>query len=226
MARKKLERFRWNEEADNLFQPEKNNYTFYKGRWNEYFNNTNPIILEVGCGRAEYATGLATLFPENNYIGLDIKGARLWKGSLLSVEQGLNNTAFIRTKLQNLEDFFTPSEVKGIWITFPDPKPRESEAKLRLSGMRFMNIYKRLMPEGGKIYFKTDNIILFDHTLEVLTETSLGVTNLVYTHDLYQSELLAEHYGIQTTYEKTYLKLGEKINYLRFEFQKTDTVDS
>lgn len=216
MARKKLERFKWNDEAPNLFQPEKDNYTYYKGRWNEYFQNDNPIVLEVGCGRGEYTTGLAALFPDINYIGLDIKGARLWKGSSISIEQGLSNTAFIRTKLQNLEEFFTPGEVKGIWITFPDPKPREGDAKLRLSGLRFMNIYKRLMPEGGQIYFKTDNRELFDHTLEVLKDPAIKHTDLIYTHDLYQSELLPEHFGIQTTYEKTYLKQGVKINYLRF----------
>ncbi|WP_018342110.1 tRNA (guanosine(46)-N7)-methyltransferase TrmB [Cytophaga aurantiaca] len=218
MARKKLMRFKWNDEVHNLFQPEKDNYKFYKGNWKEYFKNTNPIVLEVGCGRAEYTTGLAALNPDVNYIGLDIKGARLWKGSSLSIEAGLTNTAFIRTKLQNLEEFFEPGEVKGIWITFPDPKPRESEAKLRLSGLRFMNIYRRLMPQGGKVFFKTDNRILFDHTLEVLKEPSLKISNLVFTHDLYQSDLLAEHYGIQTTYEKTYLNQGVSINYLKFDF--------
>jgi len=218
MARKKLMRFRWNEEVHNLFQPEKENYKAYKGKWNEYFKNDNPIILEVGCGRAEYTTGLAALFPENNYIGLDIKGARLWKGSSLSIETGLTNTAFIRTKLQNLEEFFEPNEVKGVWITFPDPKPREGEAKLRLSGLRFMNIYRRLMPNGGEVYFKTDNRALFDHTLEVLTDPGLKIKDLVFTHDLYSSDLLAEHYNIQTTYEKTYLNQGVLINYLKFEF--------
>lgn len=218
MARKKLMRFKWNEEVHNLFQPEKENYTAYKGKWKEYFKNDNPVILEVGCGRAEYTTGLAALFPSTNYIGLDIKGARLWKGSSLSIETGLMNTAFIRTKLQNLEEFFEPGEVNGIWITFPDPKPRESEAKLRLSGLRFMNIYRRLMPQGGKVYFKTDNRMLFDHTLDILTDESLKISNLVYTHDLYQSDLLAEHYSIQTTYEKTYLNQGVPINYLKFEF--------
>ncbi|HSY62680.1 MAG TPA: tRNA (guanosine(46)-N7)-methyltransferase TrmB [Cytophaga sp.] len=218
MARKKLMRFKWNDEVQNLFQPEKENYTFYKGNWKEYFRNTNPIVLEVGCGRAEYTTGLAALNPDVNYIGLDIKGARLWKGSSLSIETGLTNTAFIRTKLQNLEAFFLPGEVSCIWITFPDPKPRESEAKLRLSGLRFMNIYRRLMPQGGKVFFKTDNKILFDHTLEVLTNPDLKITNLVFTHDLYQSELLSEHYGIQTTYEKTYLNQGVPIHYLKFDF--------
>lgn len=218
MARKKLMRFKWNDEVHNLFQPEKENYKAYKGKWNEYFKNDNPIILEVGCGRAEYTTGLAALFPENNYIGLDIKGARLWKGSSLSIETGLTNTAFIRTKLQNLEEFFEPGEVKGIWITFPDPKPREGEAKLRLSGLRFMNIYRRMMPAGGNVYFKTDNRALFDHTLEVLTNEVLKIKDLVFTHDLYQSDLLAEHYDIQTTYEKTYLNQGVSINYLKFEF--------
>lgn len=218
MARKKLMRFQWNDEVHNLFQPEKDNYKFYKGNWKEYFKNDNPIILEVGCGRAEYTTGLAALNPDVNYIGLDIKGARLWKGSSLSIETGLTNTAFIRTKLQNLEEFFEPGEVKAVWITFPDPKPREGEAKLRLSGLRFMNIYRRLMPQGGKVFFKTDNRVLFDHTLEVLTNPDLKTTNLVFTHDLYNSELLAEHYGIQTTYEKTYLNKGVLINYLKFDF--------
>ena len=218
MARKKLMRFKWNDEVHNLFQPEKDNYKLYKGNWKEYFQNNNPIVLEVGCGRAEYTTGLAVLNPDVNYIGLDIKGARLWKGSSLSIEAGLTNTAFIRTKLQNLEEFFVPEEVNGVWITFPDPKPRESEAKLRLSGLRFMNIYRRLMPQGGKVFFKTDNRVLFDHTLEVLTNPALKISNLVFTHDLYQSEWLVEHYGIQTTYEKTYLKQGVLINYLKFDF--------
>ena len=218
MARKKLMRFKWNDEVHNLFQPEKDNYKLYKGNWKEYFQNNNPIVLEVGCGRAEYTTGLAALNPDVNYIGLDIKGARLWKGSSLSIEAGLTNTAFIRTKLQNLEEFFVPGEVKGVWITFPDPKPRESEAKIRLSGLRFMKIYRRLMPQGGKVFFKTDNRVLFDHTLEVLTNPALKISNLVFTHDLYQSELLAEHYGIQTTYEKTYLNQGVLINYLKFDF--------
>jgi tRNA (guanine-N7-)-methyltransferase len=218
MARKKLMRFKWNDEVHNLFQPEKDNYKFYKGKWNEYFNNSNPIILEVGCGRAEYTTGLAVINLNINYIGLDIKGARLWKGSSLSIDNGLNNTAFIRTKLQNLEEFFEPNEVDGVWITFPDPKPREGEAKLRLSGLRFMNIYRRMMPKGGKIFFKTDNRILFYHTLDVLKNPDLKISNLVFTHDLYNSELLAEHHEIQTTYEKTYLKQGVLINYLRFEF--------
>ncbi len=115
------------------------------------------------------------------------------------------------------KEFFAPGEVSGIWITFPDPKPREGDAKLRLSGLRFMNIYKRLMPKGGNIYFKTDNKQLFDHTLEVLKDPSIQLRDLVYTHDLYQSDYLEEHHGIQTTYEKSYLKLGVKINYLRFE---------
>jgi len=149
---------------------------------------------------------------------LDIKGARLWKGSSLSIETGLTNTAFIRTKLQNLEEFFALGEVNGIWITFPDPKPREGEAKLRLSGLRFMKIYRRLIPQGGQVFFKTDNRELFDHTLEVLTNPDFKIANLVFTHDLYQSELLAEHYGIQTTYERTYLKQGVLINYLKFDF--------
>jgi tRNA (guanine-N7-)-methyltransferase len=218
MARKKLMRFEWNAEVHNLFQPEKENYKFYKGNWKAYFKNDNPIVLEVGCGRAEYTTGLAALNPNINYIGLDIKGARLWKGSSLAVEQSLTNTAFIRTKLQNLEEFFEAGEVSGIWITFPDPKPREGEAKLRLSGMRFMNIYRRMMPQGGSVNFKTDNRILFDHTLEVLQDPSLKVSELVYTHDLYNSEYLVEHHGIQTTYEKTYLNQGVSINYLRFVF--------
>ena len=211
-------RFKWNDEVHNLFQPEKDNYKLYKGNWKEYFQNNNPIVLEVGCGRAEYTTGLAALNPDVNYIGLDIKGARLWKGSALSIEAGLANTAFIRTKLQNLEEFFVPGEVNGVWITFPDPKPREGEAKLRLSGLRFMNIYRRLMPQGGLVFFKTDNRVLFDHTLEVLTNPALKISNLVFTHDLYQSKLLAEHYGIQTTYEKTYLNQGVLINYLKFDF--------
>jgi tRNA (guanine-N7-)-methyltransferase len=218
MARKKLLRFKFNEEAYNFIQPGKEKFTNIKGKWSEHFQNSNPITLEVGCGRAEYTTGLAAINPQRNFVGIDIKGSRLWKGSSLSIEQGLKNTAFLRTKLQSLEDFFEPGEVDTIWITFPDPRPKEGDEKLRLSGTRFLNIYKRLMPQGGKLFFKTDNRPLFDYTLELLQEPSWGIKNLEYTFDLDHSPLLEEHHGIQTTYERKFRKEGFKINYLRFEF--------
>ncbi|MCU0417277.1 MAG: tRNA (guanosine(46)-N7)-methyltransferase TrmB [Cytophagaceae bacterium] len=218
MARKKLLRFKFNEEAYNFIQPGKEKYATIKGNWKHHFGNHNPITLEVGCGRAEYTTGLAQQYPDRNFIGIDIKGARLWKGSSLSVELGLHNTAFLRTKLQSLEDFFEPGEVDTIWITFPDPRPKEGDEKLRLPGRRFLSIYKRLMPQGGSVHFKTDNRALFDYTLEVLQDPEWGISELDYTFDLDQSPMLSEHLGIETTYERKFKKVGFKINYLRFKF--------
>jgi tRNA (guanine-N7-)-methyltransferase len=219
MARKKLMRFKQNDEAYNFIQYGKEKFNTIKGNWNkEQFKNNYPITLEIGCGRAEYTTGLAQVYPNRNFVGIDIKGARLWKGSNLSDDLGLKNTAFLRTKLQNLESFFEPNEVDTLWITFPDPRPKDGDEKLRLTGPRFLAIYKRLMPNGGMVHFKTDNRVLFDYTLEVLQDPQWGIKDLTFTHDLYTSDLLAEHFGIQTTYENMYLKKGDKINYLRFAF--------
>jgi tRNA (guanine-N7-)-methyltransferase len=217
MGRTKLLRFAQNDAAHNVVQEPKPIYKEIKGHWHEkQFGNNLPITLEVGCGRGEYTTGLARIFPERNFVGVDLKGARIWKGSQVAIEENLLNVAFLRTHIQNLEDFFAPKELAEIWITFPDPRPKGSDDHRRLTHPRFLEMYRNLLIDGGWVNFKTDNEPLFDYTLEVLAEQSIA--NLAYTKDLYNSELNALHYGITTTYEKMFHAKGFKINYLKFQF--------
>lgn len=218
MGRSKLARFEANSLSSNILEPGKELYDTIKGKWNDYFGNNNNIVLEVGCGRGEYTTGLANIFPNKNFIGIDIKGARLWKGSNVAIENGYHHVAFLRAKIQNLEMYFDRNEVSEIWITFPDPRPKENEEKLRLTHHRYLEIYKNIMRPGGIVHFKTDSRSLFDYSLQVLRETKIPYDNLQFTYDLYQSDLTGPHYNIQTTFEKKYLSQEVKINYLKFKF--------
>lgn len=218
MSRKKLVRFQENDQRSNIIQDGKELYTQIKGNWDQlYFKNQKPIVVELGCGRGEYTTGLAAVFPEKNFIGVDIKGSRLWKGSSIAIEKELHNVAFLRTYIQNLDHFFAENEIAEIWITFPDPRPRGKDEKRRLTSPRFMLMYRTLLREKGMVHFKTDNFPLFEYTLqEVLPE--LKVENLKYTEDLSQSPLNELHFGIQTKYEKLFSEKGFKINYMQFNF--------
>lgn len=217
MARTKLFRFAHNAQASNVIQPGKEIYNQIKGKWREsYFLNENPLVIELACGRGEYTTGLAEIFPDKNFIGIDIKGARLWKGSSVAIGKSLQNVAFLRTKIQNLEDFFEENEVDEIWITFPDPRLRDRDERRRLTSPRFLGIYQKILCPKGLLHLKTDHSELFEYTLEILP--GYNPKNLLFTRDLYQSDLLPLHYGIQTTYEKKFLESGLKINYLQFSF--------
>ena len=218
MGRQKLARFALNAQRENVVEPGKEIFSRIKGNWREFFKNDNPIVLEVGCGRGEYTTGLAAVFPDKNFIGVDIKGARIWKGSSVAVENNLKNVAFLRIKIQNIADFFEKGEVNEIWITFPDPRPKDKDERRRLTNPRFLNIYKDLLVPEGQVYFKTDNEGLFDYTLQEVLDVQVPVKDLEYTKDLYNSPLISEHYGIQTTYEKKFLEKQTKINYMRFKF--------
>lgn len=216
--RKKLIRFRENQGRENIIQQGKEIYSQIKGNWNSlYFKNQNPIILELGCGDGEYSVGLAKLNPSRNYIGVDIKGDRLFQGSSDAIELGLKNVCFLRAQMLQIGDLFDQDEVAEIWLTFPDPRPKDRDEKRRLTFPRFLNIYKEITCEKGWFKFKTDNTPLFDYTLKVLSD-EFKVENLSYTHDLYQSEMLAEHQGIQTKYEKIWSAKGETIKYLKFQF--------
>lgn len=220
MGRSKLDKFRDNEKSDLIIQPGKDIYSKIKGNWKSvYFRNQNPIVLELACGRGEYATGMAGLFPERNYIGIDIKGPRIWRGMKNAENEGLRNVGFLRGHIQNLEDYFAENEVNEIWITFPDPRPKGRDERRRLTHERFLETYRRILKCPGYVYLKTDNTGLFEYTLEKLRLTK-GVTHLVYTFDLYASDLLQEHYGIKTTYEKRYLEQGIKIKYLKFRMNE------
>jgi tRNA (guanine-N7-)-methyltransferase len=199
-VKRKQERFKIIEERANVIEPAKPVYSHIKGNWNkDYFKNTLPITLELACGRGEYTIGLAKLFPQRNYIGVDIKGERIWKGSTWAVEEGLSNVAFLRTQILMIENFFEPGEADEIWLTFPDPRPRKRDIKRRLTSPRFMEMYKKLIKPGSYLRLKTDNTSLYEYTLEEM-QARADIEDLKYTSDLYHSDLRAECFDIKTRY--------------------------
>lgn len=215
----KLARFKIISERDNVLEPGKELYFDIKGNWNKtYFKNSNPITLELACGRGEYTIGMAERFPDRNFIGIDIKGDRIWKGSTWAVEKQLTNVAFLRTQILMIGNFFEDGEVDEIWLTFPDPRPKKRDIKRRLSNNSFLDLYKKTLRAGGTFRLKTDNTALFEFTLEQL-EARQDITNLKVTHDVYNSDLASEVMDIKTRYELMFASKGEKIKYLRFEFR-------
>lgn len=218
MSRKKLVRFKANEENPNVVQEGKPIFEEIKGQWRaRQFQNQNPLVIELACGRGEFTVGLARVFPHQNFIGVDIKGSRIWKGSSTATEEGLENVAFLRTQIQLLDKFFDQGEIDELWITFPDPFPRDGDEKRRLTSDRFLDMYKPLLKSGGTVHFKTDNTGLFDFSLN-LVQSRKDIEVLGHTHDFYQSEWKDDHFGIQTRYEKMFSEKGEKIKYLKFRF--------
>ncbi len=221
MAKNKLKRFREINSFPNVIQPQDkypvSDY-FLKGNWSAgHFGNSFPIILELGCGKGEYALELARTSPEKNFIGIDIKGERLWKGAKTALEEGLTNLAFLRIQAERINHFFGPDEVSGIWLTFPDPQPRKPRRKKRLTSPAFLDRYQRILVKGSPIHLKTDNKDLFEYTLEVVRENNHKL--LTYTDDLYNkgtniNEPLVKE--IQTYYEKIYLSQNLPIHYLKF----------
>ncbi|MDH5379582.1 MAG: tRNA (guanosine(46)-N7)-methyltransferase TrmB [Cyclobacteriaceae bacterium] len=219
MSRGKTKRFLDNLTRDNIFEPGKEGYEEIKGNWNDrFFKNDNPITLELACGRGEYTIGMSALFSEENFIGVDIKGDRLWKGSGIAIEENLHNAAFLRTQIQLLDKFFTPGEVQGVWIMFPDPRPKKRDEKRRLTHDKFLDMYKSIIKPGGLVRLKTDNADFFDYTLNVLQERK-DIVDLNFTHDLYNSEFAHECFDIVTRYEKIFTTKGSVIKYLRFAFK-------
>ena len=215
----KLERFRIVAERDNVLERGKDIFLKIKGNWcSDYFKNSNPITVELACGRGEYTIGLAEKFPQRNHVGVDIKGDRIWKGSGWAIEKNLKNVGFLRTNVLMLMDFFQPGEIDELWITFPDPRPRKRDVKRRLTNPRFLEIYKPLIRPGGYLKFKTDNTALFNYTLEELSLRD-DIDDLRYTHDLYADEMRPECWDIKTRYEEIFTAKGECIKYLRFKFK-------
>lgn len=216
--KRKQERFRIIEGLDNVIEPTKANYNSIKGNWREgHFKNNHPITVELACGRGEYSVALGKLFPERNFIGVDMKGERIWKGSTLAVEQGLSNVAFLRTQILLIENFFEAGEVDEIWLTFPDPRPRKRDVKRRLTSPRFIEMYRRLLKPGGYIRLKTDNTLLYTYTLEELQQRT-DILDLQYTDQVYESPLRPECFDIKTRFEEMFAAKGESIKYLRFHF--------
>lgn len=189
-----------------------------KGKWHSnYFNNQNPIVLELGCGKGEYSVGLAKNNPNKNYIGVDIKGNRIWTGAKEALENKMNNVAFIRTRIDFIEHCFEPGEVSEIWITFPDPQPQKTRERKRLTNMRFIERYRKFLKPGGLVHLKTDSTSLYEYTMEVIRDNKLEL--LFHTNDLYKNcppdrkELIE----IKTHYEKLFTAKGEDIKYICYK---------
>lgn len=214
MTHRKQYRFLQNAESANVIEVGKPQYKTIKGRWrSDYFMNENPIVLELACGQGEYTVGLAQAFPETNFIGVDIKGDRIARGSQAAQKLGLINAAFLRADINFLSEFFTEREVNEIWVTFPDPQPRPRQEKHRLTHPRFLMLYQQLMVPGGTFHLKTDSAELFNYSLEKVRAENF--TDLQYTTDLYNSQVNLLHLGIKTKYEKLFSNKGFTINYLQ-----------
>ena len=219
--RKKLERFSDNALRRNIVEKGKPIFDKIRSNWNQLlFENENEIVVEFGCGKGEYTVGLGEKFPNKNFIGVDIKGARIWVGSSYAINNNLNNVAFLRTNIVALEEYFGENEVSEIWVTFPDPRPKDKDEKRRLTSPRFMEMYKKILKANGWLKFKTDNTPLFYYTLSLFQE-KLEVRNLEYTYDLYESPHMNEHFGVKTKYEKLFFEKGESIKYLKFQFENS-----
>jgi tRNA (guanine-N7-)-methyltransferase len=185
----------------------------FKGKWSEsFFGNSNPIVLELGCGKGEYTVKLARHFPDFNFIGIDIKGSRMWKGATQAKEQGLLNVGFLRTNIENIRMFFAEGEVAEIWLTFPDPQMKKT--RKRLTATNFIESYRQIMTPNGIIHLKSDSNFMYRYTEAMVAENQFEV--ILQTEDLYQSEILNEVLSIQTFYEKQWLDRGLSIKYLAF----------
>ncbi|MFA6201510.1 MAG: tRNA (guanosine(46)-N7)-methyltransferase TrmB [Bacteroidales bacterium] len=220
MGKDKLRRFAENETFPNMFQEQyeqiKEEGGFHlKGKWKEeFFKNNNPLVLELGCGKGEYTVGLAKKYPNKNFIGIDIKGARMWRGCKTSIDEGMSNVAFVRTHVQLIDMYFGENEVDEIWITFPDPQLKKPNK--RLTCPRFLERYKRVLKKNGIMNLKTDSFELYDYTLN---EVLLPNNNKIHFHasDLYNSGFDDDVIDIKTFYEGIYLQQGKPITYIKFE---------
>lgn len=196
-----------------------------KGNWNiDLFRNNNPVVLELGCGRGEYTIGLATSFPSKNFIGIDIKGARMWRAAKTANEQKLSNVAFLRTRIEFIKSFFTTDEVDEIWITFPDPHPGLRNSNKRLTSPWFLNSYRYFLKNNGLVHLKTDNSELYEFTNKVVNHNNLDT--LIGTNDLYSENIVDNILSIKTHYEKIFLEAGLKINYLAFRLDKEKIIEN
>ena len=219
-SKNKLKRFKENLNFTNLFQPSRDDLikkTFdLKGKWSSFFKNDNPIVLELGCGKGEYTTELAKLNSNKNYIGIDIKGARIWKWAKESIENNLNNVCFIRTQIELIDKIFCKQEISEIWITFPDPQQKIQRKKHRLTNAVFMSMYKKILKKGGEVNLKTDSEFLHGYTLGIIE--GMGIDPIFSNHNIYSNNNAPkEVLEIKTFYEKKFID-SKKITFLKFKF--------
>lgn len=214
MGQKKLQRFAEIKEFPNVFEFDKD----MKGKWNNYFGNNNPITLELACGKGEYTLGLARLYPQRNFIGIDIKGNRIWRGAKTALDEGLRNAAFLRVQIDQLTDYFEKDEVNEIWITFPDPQLRVSKAKKRLTHPKFLRLYQSIISPGGSIHLKTDSPDLYNFTKTVIN--IYGLDLLTDIDNVYKQEHVDDELKIKTHYETLDIAGSNRVHYLRFNLIK------
>ena len=210
MGQKKLLRFAELKTFPNVFQHPEG----MKGKWNEFFQNNHPIILELACGKGEYTVGLASLYPEKNFIGIDLKGNRIWVGAKKAIQQNLTNAAFLRIEIDKITDYFSRGEVTEIWITFPDPQLRTGKAKKRLTHPRFLRLYQQILKSGGAIHLKTDSPALYTFTKKVID--MYGITVVEDCIDVYGQPTTKDELKIKTHYESLDIAQSKKIFYLKF----------
>ena len=221
-SKNKLKRFNENETFKNVIQPTReevlNDSLSLKGNWSKRFNNNNPIVLELGCGKGEYTVGLAELYPDKNFIGIDIKGARFWRGAKTATESKMDNVYFIRTQIELITSIFADNEVSEIWITFPDPQIKYKRTKHRMTNEVFLANYKKILNPEGIVHLKTDSEFMHGYTLGLLH--GAGHEVLYANHDVYKNGgAPKEVLDIQTFYENQYLEKNKAITYTRFKIK-------
>jgi tRNA (guanine-N7-)-methyltransferase len=226
MAKNKIKRFSDNESYEHVFEPVYDQIASdsfeQKGRWADFFKNSNPITVELGCGKGEYTIGLAELYPDRNYIGVDVKGSRLWVGATYAKDHQLKNVAFVRTRVDFLSSIFSEDEISEIWITFPDPQNKKR--KKRLTYPRFLTMYQTLLKHGGKVNLKTDSDKLYQYTKSVAKFNQFEIHGA--SDDIYNSDILNDELKIRTFYESLFLDKGDNINFLSFELGSDTIQDS
>lgn len=218
-----MKRFKENETFTNVVQPSReeivNEDYSLKGNWKtDFFKNNNPVVLELGCGKGEYSVALAQEYPNKNFLGIDIKGARFWRGAKTALEEGLPNVGFMRTQIELIDKIFAPGEVDEIWITFPDPQIKYKRTKHRLTNSEFLQKYKKILKPKGVVNLKTDSEFMHGYTLGLLHGEGHEVIQA--NHDVYKNEYSPkEVIAIQTFYEKQYLEQGKLITYIQFRIK-------
>ncbi|SHJ14989.1 tRNA (guanine-N(7)-)-methyltransferase [Mesonia phycicola] len=219
-SKNKLKRFKENETFSNVVQPSReeitNNDFSLKGNWaKDFFKNDLPIVLELGCGKGEYSVGLAKMYPEKNFLGVDIKGARFWRGAKTALEEGMSNVGFLRTQIELIDLIFAENEVDEIWITFPDPQIKYKRTKHRLTNTEFLQKYKKVLKPEGVVNLKTDSEFMHGYTLGLLHGEGHEILHA--NHDVYKNDYSPQEVvGIQTFYESQYLEENKKITYIKF----------
>jgi len=218
MAQKKLVRFAEIETFTNVLQYPKD----MQGGWHTFFKNNNPLTLELACGKGEYAVGLGRMYPQRNFIGVDVKGNRIWKGAKTALQEGLDNVAFLRTQMDRVTEYFAKDEVQEIWITFPDPQLRLSKIKKRLTHPKFLRLYKQFLQAGGLVHLKTDSPVLYGFTKAVIQLYNLEL--LEDKDDIHATASVSPELQIKTHYESLDIAGSNKVHYLCFKL--SDTLDA